>query len=218
MFPKWSHRYMQPRAKGRVEAYRGRQYPDHSISKIVRLPGQMRDWQIKCVCGGTHLTCNGGWMKKIEDQARPIMIPLIVGHESRIYPADQAIIATWAVLKSMVSDFDREAHVTVHHTQRRRMKTRHLPPQRGWGVWIGHYERKNWKPQWISQPLLLLSEEDSKSVRAVRRPILTVTQPRELSANSLFKSYIARCASASKGGGSPRQMAARSFAFGPSAK
>ena len=51
-------------------------------------------------------------MKKIEDQARPIMIPLIVGHESRIYPADQAIIATWAVLKSMVSDFDREAHVT----------------------------------------------------------------------------------------------------------
>ena len=39
------------------------------------------------------------------------------------------------------------------------MKTRHLPPQRGWGVWIGHYERKNWKPEWISQPLLLLSEE-----------------------------------------------------------
>jgi hypothetical protein len=24
---------------------------------------QMLDWQVKCVCGGTHKTCNASWMR-----------------------------------------------------------------------------------------------------------------------------------------------------------
>ena len=150
---------MLPRAKGKVLSFRGIEYPDRAESRIVKMPGQLRDWQIKCVCGGTHLTCNGGWMKRIEDRARPILIPLITGRSTRLSHTDQIIIASWAALKAMVSEYDLGGHVTTHHTQRKRMKIRQLPPENGWGIWIGHYERVGWKPEWISHPLLILPHE-----------------------------------------------------------
>jgi hypothetical protein len=42
------------------------------------------------------------------------------------------------------------------------MMTRQLPPASRWGVWIGHYERKKWIPEWIGRPLLILPEERFK--------------------------------------------------------
>jgi hypothetical protein len=156
---------MLPRAKGKTLSYRGMEYPNHIESQIVKMPGQPRDWQIKCVCGGTHLTCNGGWMKAIEDKARPILIPLITGRSTRLSYNDQIMIATWATLKAMISEYDLGGKVTTHHSQRKRMKNRQLPPKNGWGIWIGHYERIRWKPEWISRPLLILPHE-----RMIKRP------------------------------------------------
>jgi hypothetical protein len=160
VFPRWSHRFMLPRATGRVSSLRSTEYTDRKVSKVVRVPWQVRDWQIRCVCGGTHLTCNGGWMKSIEDAARPIMKPLILGHEVRLNQNAQAILATWAILKLMISEYDEGAKVTVHHMHRKYIKAHQRPPEKGWGVWIGHYERVRWKPEWISQPLLIISEEN----------------------------------------------------------
>jgi hypothetical protein len=141
---------MAPRPKGKAISRVGTLYLDRDETTTRKLSGQLRDWQIKCVCGGSHLTCNGGWMKGIEDQAKPILVPLILGNANRLQPGDQAIIATWAIPKVMVSEYDSISHVTTHWTQRRRMRTRQLPPEKGWGVWIGHYERVNWSPEWIS--------------------------------------------------------------------
>jgi hypothetical protein len=156
---------MLPRATGKIRSLRAIEYADRSEGQVIKMPGQMRDWQIKCVCGGTHLTCNGGWMKTLEDKARPILIPLITGQQTRLSPTDQVTIAGWAALKAMVSEYDPGGKVTTHHTQRKRMKALQLPPEKGWGIWIGHYERVRWKPEWISRPLLVLPHE-----RAIKRP------------------------------------------------
>jgi hypothetical protein len=158
IFPRWSHRYMLPRQKGRAVSLSGSVYLDRKETVVGKLPGQLRDWQIRCVCGGTHLTCNGGWMKDIEDRVKPLLVPLILGHTVRLRPDDQSLIATWAVLKVMVSEFWRSGQVTTHWTQRRRMLNRQEPPESGWGVWIAHYERINWKPEWISHPFFVPSE------------------------------------------------------------
>ena len=101
-------------------SFRGREYPDKRHPTIVtKMPGQIRDWKVYCVCGGTHLTCNGGWMREIEDRARPILIPLIKGEEIRLSPADQSVIAAWAALKAIVGEYDERMPVTVHHTHRK---------------------------------------------------------------------------------------------------
>lgn len=95
-------------------------------------------------------------MREIENAARPILVPLIKGEAARISPAHQPLIATWATLKAMVTDYDDDLKITTHHMQRKRMFVQHLPPKAGWGIWIGNYERVHWKPEWISTPFLLL--------------------------------------------------------------
>jgi hypothetical protein len=97
-------------------------------------------------------------MRHVEDRARPVLVPLLLGDATRLQPHDQAIIATWAIMKVMVSEYSRNGHVTVHWTQRRRMRTRRSPPEKGWGVWLGHYERQNWKGGWNSQAFFIASD------------------------------------------------------------
>jgi hypothetical protein len=118
------------------------------------MSGQVRDWQIKCVCGGDDKSCNNGWMRKrIEDSARPILKKLFRGESLRLCPGDQQRIAAWAVLKAIVAEYDEGDHITTHHMQRKYLMRHFLPPKRNWAVWIGCYERKEWKPEWISAAL-----------------------------------------------------------------
>lgn len=97
-------------------------------------------------------------MSRFEDRTKPILTPLLVGHQTRITPEQQSVIAGWACMKAMVAEYEHDEAVTTHHMQRKRMIRKQLPPEEGWGVWIGHYERKDWVPHWISTPFLLLPD------------------------------------------------------------
>ncbi|MGB8839623.1 MAG: hypothetical protein WCC64_00995 [Aliidongia sp.] len=152
IFSHWTHKLLPPREKGRVIAQVGTNYLGQQKTRLVKLPGQLQDWQIQCVCGGHRSTCNNGWMKRLEDAAKPILTPLIEGRRTRLLPEHQAIIAAWVSLKIMVSEHWRHGSITVHWTQRRSMMRRQIPPMAGWGIWIGHYERVNWKGGFISRP------------------------------------------------------------------
>jgi hypothetical protein len=151
VFSKWTHKFMTPRSKGRAIAYRGMQFPTRSDTSQYRLPGQVRDWKIKCVCGA----CNNGWMRRLENACKPIMMPLILGQPSRLNPDQQAMIATWAVLKAIISEYGESVRAIPHHSQRKYLKNRIRPPI-NWAVWIGSYARQNWKAEWVSRPFLLL--------------------------------------------------------------
>lgn len=162
------------RGQGNASSIIGIAYPDHTEYVKTKMRGEMRDWQIKCVCGGDDSSCNNGWMRRLDEAADPIMTPLILGQEARLSESDQRVIAAWAVLKVMVAD-----HNHVHHTQRKQFKRRHRPPA-GWTVWIGHFERKTLKEEWVSRPFPVLSE----ATLAKRKSKLT------LSANSSATTQI----------------------------
>jgi len=160
---------MAPRKRGRVISQVGTVYHDRDERRLVKLPGQVRDWQVKCVCGGTHLTCNGGWMRQIEEEAKPILVPLIQGKQKDLAASDQIIIATWAVLKAMVSEYHPTSKISTHWMQRRLIRNRGVPPTSGWSVWIASYERKNWRPEWLSFPFFVPSNKVLKR-RGKREP------------------------------------------------
>lgn len=150
---------MSPRKTGRTLAFRGMNTIDKVTHTTRKMPGQVRDWQIKCVCGGDGNTCNNGWMRRIEDNARHAMPPLIQGQSIRVSPEAQIAIATWAVLKTMIAEREKDSYVTSHHMHRSYFMRHKRPPSKGWGVWIGSYERGNWLAEWISTPLLLLPDK-----------------------------------------------------------
>jgi hypothetical protein len=96
-------------------------------------------------------------MKSIEDKAMNVMTELILGTaDKRLFPRDFELIATWSILKVVVAEYDAQSQVKIHHTHRTYLMIHKKPPIRGWAVWIGHYERNNWTPEWVSHPMLLV--------------------------------------------------------------
>jgi len=170
VFPRWSHQYLPPNSAKNYESLRGVRGPDSSTHYEITKPGDIRHWKVPCVCGPL---CNNGWMRqRIEDFAKPILIPLIKGESCRIMPADQVRIASWAVLKAMVAEWAIRGHATTNHMQRKRLMRQFLPPEKGWGVWIGHFvsdkkkpDSERYFPLWDSHPFLLMPDR-----LAARRP------------------------------------------------
>jgi hypothetical protein len=152
---------MLPNTNKRATAALSVESANKTDSQIITLPGELRHWEVRCVCGGTHLTCNGGWMKTIEDHMRSIFEPLAHGNKSRLTPWEQKIIATWASIKTVIADYGPNGHVTTHHMQRKYLKAKNEPPKRGWSVWIGCYKRKDWVVEWMSRPLLIISPKQA---------------------------------------------------------
>jgi hypothetical protein len=100
-------------------------------------------------------------MKRIEDEVKPIMTPLILGQPRRLSPKDQEIIAAWAVLKSIVTNYDGEAKIVTHHMQRKFLKRHRRAPEKGWGVWICNFDRQNWRTEWVSRPFRILPDKQA---------------------------------------------------------
>lgn len=151
VFSRWTHKYMLPRQQKKATSVIGVETDDGVVeSAEFKMPGEMRDWQIECVCGGGPTTCNNGWMRDLDNLAEPIMKPLILGDRATLGEADQKIIATWAILKVMVVH-----HRIVHHARRKQMRAVR-EPMAGWSVWIGNYHRQNYKLEWQSRPFPVL--------------------------------------------------------------
>jgi hypothetical protein len=135
---------------------------DRTDFVLVKRPGDVRNWQVKCVCGSG---CNNGWMRSLDERARSIMIPIITGKRTRINQDQQRILAAWATMKAMVAEYAESGYVTTHHSQRKRMMNKQLPPEKGWAVWIAHYLSKGSHLYWLANPFLLLPHDI-----AIRRP------------------------------------------------
>jgi hypothetical protein len=164
VFPKWSHRFLPNTRTKNYGSLRGVRGPNDSHHHAISRPGDIRDWRVSCVCGPT---CNNGWMREeIEDRARPILIPLIEGASCRITTADQSRIASWAVLKAMIAEWTIQGHATTSHMQRKRLMRRFLPPEKKWGIWIGHFVCDPRKPAaeryctlWEAHPFLMTNSQ-----------------------------------------------------------
>lgn len=174
IFSGWMRDYFKHIPRRRAFASFGRVYPDRTNSVEWTLPGPLRDWEVKNVCGGLRDRCNTGWMKDIDDTVRPILLPLIKGEAGtpRLVPHQLEAIATWAVLKAMVVDRAPGSSWAVHHMHRRYMFKHRRAPLRSWAVWIGRYQRNIWGGEWVSRPFHLLPRSTRHS-RRLGQPVST---------------------------------------------
>lgn len=161
VYSNWTRRFV-PRTMKMFRSLRATEHPDRTEFVFVRRPGDVRDWQVLCVCAA----CNNGWMRRqIDDRARAIMIPLIQGQRARLSPDQQRIIAAWAAMKAMVAEYADSECVTTHHMQRKYLMNHHLPPITGWSVWIAHYNPVNATMLWFASPFLVLPDQRVASRR-----------------------------------------------------
>jgi hypothetical protein len=100
--------------------------PSKNVTRrLVRSKGVLST-EVSCVCR----PCNTGWMSRLDRAAKPALIPLVEGRQSSLDLAAQGeILASWAVLKSMVLECSNPETRTISQSQRTFLWRRNRPPR-----------------------------------------------------------------------------------------
>jgi hypothetical protein len=88
---------------------------------------------VKQVCEG----CNAGWMSQLEEQARPLLTPMLRGQVRTFSAAEQLMLATWAAKTIYAADLTRPDPVAPD--ENRKWVREHQVPPSGTTVLVARY-------------------------------------------------------------------------------
>ena len=118
--------------------------PDRTIEKKEKLwGGDPRSRQLQIVCR----PCNNHWMSDLQTAAKPVLIPLITGKAINLTPPRQESLAAWCAMTTMCAEYFYPKTASVSVTDRRWFFKTHAAPNT-FRIWIGDFDRKEWKPHW----------------------------------------------------------------------
>src|SRR5690606_9354269 len=98
----------------------------YPIGRKIR-PGHMWTRKVREVCR----SCNNGWKSRLQEAAKPRLVPLITGGWREISPGDQKILAAWAVMFTMVLELAHD-ETNTHTLEQRREFSLKLAPPKNW--------------------------------------------------------------------------------------
>ena len=99
------------------------------------------DQKVRMACD----SCNTGWMSDLETTVKPIITPVIRGHNGvHLNLRAQLRIATWALKTAMVAEFLQKSPTRyITQTERRSLMVDGRPSHTGVHVWLGRYADKS---------------------------------------------------------------------------
>jgi len=103
------------------------------VKKSIK-PGSVNSHRLKIVCR----ECNGGWMGKLQERAKPHIIKLLQNDWSISSPESRNSIAAWATMFVMNVEFKDRKTVCISTADRAYLMKNGAAP-RNWGVAIGIY-------------------------------------------------------------------------------
>jgi hypothetical protein len=127
-WPQWVKRGLPNPPKCVVHTRRG------ATIKEAKREGPSFDLIVRRVCR----SCNSGWMARLEDDARPLLAPLILGRGRALHAAGQELVSRWALKTAMMLEFSHPNGLAIPATDRHRLyESGRLPDY--CQVWIGLY-------------------------------------------------------------------------------
>ena len=111
------------------------------IPRIVqrKRPGHSGTAKVRVVCE----SCNSGWLSRLEEDVKPILIPLINGKRCGLPLDMQKTLATWAAKTAMTAEQARPRERGISQAERSWLKE-HLIPPSYWSVWLAGYDGESW--------------------------------------------------------------------------
>ncbi|HEY7810960.1 MAG TPA: hypothetical protein VIA98_11320 [Allosphingosinicella sp.] len=124
-FPQWFRElYPAPpeSQKSRLNAQVSWHERDPATGEIVTIvapgklarPGDLADQTLRIACR----PCNNGWMSRLQQAAKPHLVPYIKGHWIRPSRAARKVISSWATMFAMVVEFADEPSAVVPPIER----------------------------------------------------------------------------------------------------
>lgn len=135
-------------------------------ASVERRTGDPHSRRIRCVCQ----TCNNEWMSRLQEQARPFLVPMLIGETTSLHRRSQTTLAAWITVMVMVSEFVDRDMVAVSQAERAFVHERQKAPNH-WRIWIGAHERK--KFPFIRTTSNSSSKRNPRKFGTLRRPRLT---------------------------------------------
>ena len=121
-----------------------REFPgDEAWSAFEYETGQLRGKSRKIVgliCKRVCERCNYGWMSKLEDKAKPILLPLMHARKTTLSADDQLLLARWFIKTANTYDLTAKRKRECYFTADERhslMNSLSLPPDTG--IFIAQY-------------------------------------------------------------------------------
>jgi hypothetical protein len=101
-----------------------------------RRTGDPHSRRIKCVCR----TCNNGWMSALQEDAKPILIPLLKGTNTTLHRRAQTTLASWIAMTVMVAEHVDKDKIAIGTDERSWFRNNRRAPGH-WRIWIGRHSR-----------------------------------------------------------------------------
>lgn len=166
VWPRWTHKHVvQPKftnndyVQTRKLSFGG---IDALAYKEKRRQGNALNAQVRVVC----LSCNGGWMKQLEESNKEIVEKLVKGQDCLLDANEQMLLTRW-FLKSYCALEARYRNPNDHVStsqERLMLKEGKIPPN--WNVWFGASTSMKWAASYghnAHRLLMLFPGEASES-------------------------------------------------------
>lgn len=153
LWSEWLHRFLPrfPENK-RVQAVRRTVRGQIFQEKPKERPGEPWNVVSRAACE----SCNNGWMSRIDEATKPVMLPLVKGDASVCWPEDMKALAQWIWLKTIVGEhMSPGEEVTPAEDRRRFMERREIPSSVR--MWVGRCGEGGWECSYIRNTNLLLA-------------------------------------------------------------
>ena len=105
-----------------------------------RRQGSMAQRKIRKVCR----RCNGGWMSKVVQDARPFARAMILDESIELDARAQIVVATWIALATTMAEFTDPSTAGIPASDRAVLMSTKAPPL-SWTVYVGRYEGTEFK-------------------------------------------------------------------------
>ena len=133
---------------------------------ILKRPGDPQSQGTTRVC----IDCNNGWMSRLQQAAKPVLLPLIQGDPTRLSRQNQRLVARWATMSVMTSDFIDPNKQAVPIEDRRQFSKTGEPPADTWKIWIGRFQRQEWRGYWVHNSIPIGDNEEELGVTEEGHP------------------------------------------------
>jgi len=135
---------LAPRIYSTRHAVRSRLvFPDGDGTDEVRYQsGDPHSRRIRRVCA----ICNNGWKSSLQASAKPFLVPMLKGGETRLHGRAQTILSSWVAMMVMTAEFIDLDKVAISAEDRHFLRQNGFPPPH-WRIWIGAGGRRQF-PRW----------------------------------------------------------------------
>jgi hypothetical protein len=107
--------------------------------QLTRQTGDIKSRRLRVVCRA----CNNGWMGRLQEVAKPKLVPLLRGTWSELSAGDCEALSAWAVMFTIIVERLDVNTAAVTAAERRVFSLDRRPPA-NWIVWAGRCE--HWPP------------------------------------------------------------------------